>query len=1348
MKKSLAFICIFLCIFTEFTFISEVVAVNPSEEGSFSLQYPEGEDFGRLKAIIDSTFTKQEKKSYQVCLAWGWLCPNYKYTSLSEKAIKYITLKTYKWNEKFYRELFSSYSTSSFGTSSFSQGNNFIIGGESFSLPKGISVTNPFGSFFGQSSYSSNVADDLLMASFWINFSDNPNGNGMIGAIDQKIRELKTRNCQKLNTGSDSYKKCPWGGKVSNRYLPTMEELLKENIYLNGLSVKIDSLKDEFDYILSWSTQINIAPLPSSRKNAIDSLDDAIRADFQSAEWDNPTSASPQRPFSYKEFDFYFISKIEGIRKKPSYDTIDELRQIITDFTRNGSSYSFTQNQKLYTQELLKEIDFYEEQLSASDENLSYILRYKKETFTLEEANNELNKKVSVGQLRSVADCSKTNAFPTLTECQDAMKARQSVWTALWAYFSDRERYPDSIDALNTNYIPNQKILETFNKYFLYKFVPNTYSDSDLISLKEDIWIRQSSEEEKKDYIALLQGSTVPEIPAIFSHVPKDSMVLYVKNPQDLLSLLNTQSNTTSRLSGIDVSDSIKKVIQTFFELEDMSQIEQNLKSDLIFIVDNLDITAPDVTMILSESDKAALSPTAQARVVGSKDGFIFVASSKARVNSLIELPVDISMAKASDFQYVWTKKSTQIQDAFLYVGDEFFEKMITLESYIKHFRKYRDVDRLSSLQELSWAYEEAFGEKSKDIPSLLAKIGNSDTIKNQVSSYSIEDGIITNDHIGSLKNLKTLEENNYDLSIISRAEIESYKANILRYKEIWRASLDPMGIVLNRHGDGIEFDFFMTPIPTFPDSGMNEVRQVFEWVTKKSLNFITNKNIRIGLLSFVVWFDPKKFEEKLTSNKSLQQNFSDFNREVLGGKNLFEYLGWEFAFSLGNFPEDIFEGWNVEKIDAYLSLQVVNEEKWKELIEILRKKITDEFGWEKSSWASQIQAFLAKPLIEDYGSGKIYYVDAIPFPFVGKVWFAYTFVDDFFFLAPNRPTIRRIIDTGKSGDMRKNDIIGADSSVFDNSFFATLFDGESTSKDIRWLYEKNKKVLPRYMSSLKSELGSSSFIPLISRYYASSLKDTKLWKKTQSFSYTFGWFSIDGDNGDIRVHLDEEKYTHLTGSTLDVWIGLTAKEGYPKEILSKEGISIDTFLDNVLQNDILTVVFMAHIDDVFSGTESLLRNMTFAFNMWDNEIGFNTKIFRKSNTISQKKDEKVSYSDEKVSSWWQNYGLLLWAILLGLSFLGGWVFYALKRKKQWQNIVQPPTHTVLPVLNPSWIIDESGSIIIAPAPVQTETLITPSVPSGSVSWVTVSEVSQQTVSAPPQTPSIAQNPQNSPTNP
>lgn len=37
------------------------------------------------------------------------------------------------------------------------------------------------------------------------------------------------------------------------------------------------------------------------------------------------------------------------------------------------------------------------------------------------------------------------------------------------------------------------------------------------------------------------------------------------------------------------------------------------------------------------------------------------------------------------------------------------------------------------------------------------------------------------------------------------------------------------MGIVLNRYGDGIDIDFFMTPIPELQDSGMTELRDFFE---------------------------------------------------------------------------------------------------------------------------------------------------------------------------------------------------------------------------------------------------------------------------------------------------------------------------------------------------------------------------------------------------------------------------------------------------------------------------------------------------------------------------------------
>lgn len=36
-----------------------------------------------------------------------------------------------------------------------------------------------------------------------------------------------------------------------------------------------------------------------------------------------------------------------------------------------------------------------------------------------------------------------------------------------------------------------------------------------------------------------MSGATVPEIPAIFANIPADSMVLYVKNPENLIDLMN-----------------------------------------------------------------------------------------------------------------------------------------------------------------------------------------------------------------------------------------------------------------------------------------------------------------------------------------------------------------------------------------------------------------------------------------------------------------------------------------------------------------------------------------------------------------------------------------------------------------------------------------------------------------------------------------------------------------------------------------------------------------------------------------------------------------------------------------
>lgn len=116
--------------------------------------------------------------------------------------------------------------------------------------------------------------------------------------------------------------------------------------------------------------------------------------------------------------------------------------------------------------------------------------------------------------------------------------------------------------------------------------------------------------------------------------------------------------------------------------------------------------------------------------------------------------------------------------------------------------------------------------------------------------------------NIGSLKSLKTLPETSYSLDTITRTELDDYETNVLKYRDIWRASLDPMGIVLNRYGDGIDIDFFMTPVPHFDDSDLRNIQEMFSIATKDTLSFVTNPRIRMGLVSAVYGFDVTKFQD------------------------------------------------------------------------------------------------------------------------------------------------------------------------------------------------------------------------------------------------------------------------------------------------------------------------------------------------------------------------------------------------------------------------------------------------------------------------------------------------------
>ncbi|MBP9779530.1 hypothetical protein KBD33_02800 [Candidatus Gracilibacteria bacterium] len=1244
------------------------------------IDYPEGADFVQLKKLVDSTFFQQTGVQYG-CISGGSLCPNYKYTSIVEKAIKLIVLKTYIGNETFYDSLFAN-SYSYRGTT------------EKGTL-KGILAMIPQGTVFSDwrnLSFGRSVPGELIDASFGIDFSENKDPNSLLGAIERKIIELKYTKCQKENTGNNSYDICPpWSGGISNQYLPTLEELLREVIYLDGDSVKLESMKDEFDYTVTFVEQAALGPQATPVLLSTDSILALI-----------PTESA-----------YYQAIKTRLVQlQSPSIpaDVSNNIR-IILLFTENDSL--ITPSNKIAIKKLIDDFTSKSQESATPVGPISesYTLTYKKNSYTLEEAKKLLEKKAepvisstftrSGGFSGSLPCTTLAKSTSARSECLEANSLRKDIMTALGAYYSDKEAFPDTIDALTLTYLEVDSALPSFKKNFTYKNISSASMPDFEITYIGHIGEGSTASGElegKKDYKALMNGASVPEIPAIFSHIPSDSMVLYIKNPQSLIALLNQKSDTTRQLSGIDVSEDIKSAIMNFFELKNFGEIEKNLTHEMAIAIDTLDATSPDIVLILSEADRAALSPSAKARVVGSQGGYIFVANSKTSLERYTALDTSKSLRDASDFHYVWWKKNERIQDAFVFVGDAFFEKMLSFETYITHYRKYRDYTELSMLQELVWAYNDAFGSYPKSLSDISTEglpLFNSDAL----NRYSLQEGKVTHKNIGSLVSIKTLPETQYDLTKISRSEIDDYKYNVLKYREVWRSSLDPMGIVLNRHGDGIEIDFFMTPIPSTTDRDMQELQEIFEGVTKDELSFVTNQHIPSGLFSFVFGFDPKKLLEKIQSDENIAGGFEEFNKEVLDGKNIFDYLGGEFAWSIGDLDLDILDGWNIEKINVYGSIQVKSEEKGKELIDTLRTRILKEMGDARGDEIEMIKGFLAKPLIEDYSGKKIYYVEGLPIPFVGKIGFAYTFIDDFFMIGLNRSTIKHIIDGSQGGDSAKEEFI-AKTPFSKGTFFAMLFDGVNTSLKLKELYEKNKSSIPRYMRYLGLEgmrnNGGNNFF--IGAYYSAQDRNKRLGREMNPFSYTLGTLSVSGDIENVSVRIDTGKVKSFTGITLQMWNNIESEGTFPKEILSEKGIPLENFLALSNMEDIIALNIIAHFDIAMNGSESLLRNMTFGFNMGDDEIGFNIRLFR-----------KLDQTQGTVST--QGSSFLLWGMIGGFVFVvvlvGGFIVY--RRNKQ--NHGDASMNTSIPdsVLSSKESSDES--MIIATPGVE-ETLIVPPVQS------------------------------------
>lgn len=228
---------------------------------------------------------------------------------------------------------------------------------------------------------------------------------------------------------------------------------------------------------------------------------------------------------------------------------------------------------------------------------------------------------------------------------------------ALGIYYEDVGAYPDSVDDKGLlKYMV--KFPEGFKKNFRYQPTSRDGLEKQSYTITYIGAIgQQKPGAKKKDYTKLMNGAQPQNIPAIFRYIPKQSAFVYVKNPQSLFGLIDSQVDSMSKSIGPDNGKKMKQSIERAFGLKDTSNIRQHLKNEFAVVVTNIDYTSPDIILILSEKDRSALSPTGKAQIVISKDGYIFIASNKSLVEKCTELKPTDSISASDDLKYVWLKK-------------------------------------------------------------------------------------------------------------------------------------------------------------------------------------------------------------------------------------------------------------------------------------------------------------------------------------------------------------------------------------------------------------------------------------------------------------------------------------------------------------------------------------------------------------------------------------------------------------------------------------------------------------------------------------------------------------------
>lgn len=1208
MKKTISFILVFLLFYAQiwnnisFALVWSNInwtAYNNYNSDTSELVFPSWDKFDKLKDLIDKYFVESKYNYWQKYLS------NIMYNEIIEAEIKAIIIDTFKWNENFYKDLF--FSSSYYWDTKNKSELEKVLG----YVPK-----NNYNFKIKNILFNNRIAWDRLMnASFWIDYNPNVQ-DSLIIAVKRII---------------DNFKNVNW-------YYPSLEELKKERVYNNWNEVYISSIIDEIyykkiniDHELNPNYIVirNESILKKAKVDLVQTEFDEIKKDLSSIEnsWDLAVSI-------YKKYKKRYDS-IKYDRNKVSE------RDIYASVTNLISNVYFSDS---YTIERKNNIYSYTEALKKNKEIIEQN-NYKNEYKELERIKVKINDYYLYNW--KYPDSLNGKDLELLNEFSPDIDFFNS--------FSEgdiTDQYDDTKDGFDWEKY-NYKILDDSNVYSL------TLSDD----FKK--YLDSKQEPKYKDYKKLIWDNEVENIPEIYKNIPNDSIFLHVKNPKFIFDLINRDNSLLNSSLWVWTLEKLKDLTQKWFDIKDFKTVEENLKHEFIVVISDLDLTAPDITIIINKEDKDVLVPTDNPKVAVTKWDYIYISNSKESLEKFDNLKEEDSIYNSLDFRYLWLQKWNKFKDIFFFAWDKFFENMISFDNFIKMKRKINDYLDLNDFQNYVWWYKRLYWRDItfSDLNNFFenTKIDKDKTMQNLDIS---KDSIVKHKSIWTVDNIKWLSEINYDLSFISSDELMSYQKSVLNYREVWRASLDPMWIFINSLDDGYSIDFFMTPIPDLKNNDFGFLKLLF-WTWIKEFDLLKNDKLRIGTIWWMIWFDVDKLTNKIINADEsdrdlyyLRNDIDDLNKELFDWWDIFDYLWWEAMLWFGWFDSTILDSFDSNKLDAFLAIEFTSKLKAKELISIIRKKISEDYSW--YYWIDDtLKEALIKPISQEYNWETIYSVPLRSFFF--PITFYYTIIDNFLYITLSDNSIKKIIDYSINPTKDKQKFI--DKMSEEEKIFYWFLDAWKLEPVIKNLVSGTWTALEDIYLEIMSNRNLWNINPIsleISQYYQDSLYRELLWKQQETFKYKWDFLNIFEKDKELYLIINKEI---VQTPNLEVNKELDSFFSKIDEIYFSEEWwkLIELLWDDDLFSRLLKIdIFNKLVNSDF--LNNFFLNISLDLNLGDDIIEFSFASFWENFKLSKSKDKNIF---SLYDSWaWINKTIYIYLGIFILLFLWSGLFF-IKRKKK-----------------------------------------------------------------------------------